>query len=187
MPAQTPLLGWPLPSLTDQADGPAAFQSLGSAAEQAVGGRQVTAYTPVWSSAGSIQPSNPSYKSGLYRVSQGWCDFQIFLIFSGATGGGSGALGLSLPVTATTQLPTQMCQAQLWVPSTGVFGGTCRIDGGTTNCWPHFAYRQTSSAMNLWMSTDSSGAAGTGTPNIPASYPIQNGGSIAITGRYVVA
>ena len=173
--------------MTDQADGPAAFQNLGSAAEQAVGGQQVTAYTPSWSAQGAIQPANPSLKQGYYRVANGWCDVYVYIGFGASSGGGVGALGVGLPVAASASVPFQVIPAWLHIPGIAYAAGVASLNLSATFAFPLFPQHFSTSALGNWRSADDSAAAGTSVPLVSGGYSVQSGGWVTVQGRYLVA
>jgi hypothetical protein len=189
MPTTEPLTGWRIPTLPDAADGPSAFQQLAHDAAVTAVGTNVSTYTPGWGSLGSIQPVSPAFKTGRFRVLQGWCDVYIAVGFSASTGGGSGFLYLTLPVAPVggSAFPMQPLHAAIWIPAVGYYYGFGRCDAGSAIMYPYFPANSGSAIIQPWFSTDASANAGTGSPNVPGSYPIKDGGHIVVSGRYLVS
>ena len=187
MPTTSPVKHWRLPSLPDPADGPDAFMKLATDAETTIGATEVTAYTTTWGSLGGAQPSNPASTIARFRLSQGWCDVYIHLSFNASTSGGTGILYLTLPVAPSAAYPHQSIQTMLYVPGYSFFGGDVRIDGGSTTTYPFFPRGLTNAGASNWQSADDTGAAGTGVPLVPGSYPINASGWLSVSGRYLVA
>ena len=180
----SPTYSWPWPDPSNSADGPSAFAALSSAVEATLSGVQVSSYTPTFTGDNG-NPTTQS-KTGRYRVVNGFCDIAIHIVF-GASGGG-GLLRVGLPVAASAGVFQQVLPCLLTVATYGGFYiGSGMVGAGSTEIHPHFPTPLTSMAMAWWQNTDSSLAAGTGVPLIPAGWTVLNGDSFTLTGRYQVA
>ena len=182
----TAVYGWRLPDGPIAADGPDAFSDLASDIETTMSAPNWNSYTPAWASQGSQQPANPATKVGRYSVSNGWCDFLIYMSFGGTVNGGKGILSLGLPVAASSQVPEQTVRTKLWVPAVANWDGIGLISAGATVVYPLFTVANNNSTVGYWQNNDNTGAAGTGIPNMPSHWTCENGGNVVVTGRYLV-
>ena len=186
--AVTPVYGWRLPDGPIGANGPVALSNLATDIETTLAGVQYQNYTPSWTSDGLQQPSNAATKIGRYRLANGWCDFSIFISFGASVSGGKGRLQLGLPVAASSQLFEQITRAKLWNPNVGaVIDGIGLISAGGTSVWPMFTVASTNSNLGYWTNNDNANNPGTGIPQFPGHWTAENGGNVAVTGRYLVA
>lgn len=183
----TPVYGWRLPDGGIAADGPDAFADLAIDIETTLSAPGWNSYVPAWYSGGSQQPSNPAVKLGRYRLANGWCDFSVFMTFGPSSGGGKGPLYVGLPVAASSQLPEQVGRIKLWMPSTGNFPGTAVISANASATRMMMCYSPDNCTEHDWSSADESGQPGTGVPRLAGRHPVENGGNIGVSGRYLVA
>lgn len=188
MPTTSDILHWRLPTLADPADAPDQLQKLAADAEVSVSGTDIQTYVPSWSANGDIQPVNPAVKQGRFRLNRGWCTVSIYMEFSAATGGGSGDLYFTLPVTAPSSPNYQYLSATIWIPSlVRYFEGPAQIDRNSNLVWPIFSVSDTASGGTRWRCTDGTHMPGTSVPIVSAGYNIQNGGLIAVRGTFLAA
>jgi len=178
-------LSLPFPDDGNTAKGPEATRLLGEAVEADYLDSSYSSYTPTWTGVDG-PPSSPTANVGRYRVRNGICDLAITMTFGPSTSGGLGPLRLSLPVPATALVPEQSLPCKLWVPSAGNFGGLASISASATVLVPEFPAAPWVTHMFGWQSASSGGLVGTGVPQIPGQYTVQNGGNFSVTGRYFI-
>lgn len=185
MPTTTPGHGWPIPTLTESGDGPAAIGALAQAIEDTLDSKSQQSYTPSWASDGTVQPTNPSSRTGLYRVVGAYCDFNAVINFGASTNGGRGILKVGLPVAASASATEQWVIANLLIGNSTRWGGWGHIQATSpTFVRPVFPVSDTGSWLANWMSQDITGSAGY--PGI-GSPTVVNGGNVRVNGRYVIA
>lgn len=184
----TAIYNFPYPELGDDADASAQLEALAMAVEAAYTDTTFSTYTPSWTSvgAGVTQPTNPATRVGYYRVDNGWCDLTIYMSFGPATTGGTGYYNIGLPVLPSATYSDQCIMGKLWIPTQGPFPSMLHMYGGQILALPMCVNTDTNPQMIVWGNADTSGAAGTGRPQIPGTYTVQNGGHIGWTGRYRV-
>lgn len=187
MPTPSPVFGWPLPTLAETADGPAAFANLAGGIEATLSDTTHLTYLPEWVATGA-QPGNPSIRQGTYVIKNGVCDFVVTIAFGPSTDGGGGDLSVGIPVPALSAIGTQIVHCVLYTPLYGarMWVGAGIIDNPNTRVRPHFPLDDSHASMLPWASGLSQFTGGTvpSGPNYP--YSVQNGGLIAVTGRYIV-
>lgn len=185
--AVTPVFGWPIPNLTDVADGPDGFSDLALAIENTLNDRTWLSYTPSWTSMGTVQPSNPGARVGRYKVTRGVCEVRIYLSFTGSSTGGTGQLQLGLPLPAqnlgTYPLMGLMSYAR---SAAGIrylgFGG-CGTDSKHN---PTFPTSTTDVRMESWRNALEGNAPGNSIPDVGGDFFIRNGAFISVWGSYAV-
>lgn len=180
--------GWRLPDGPLGANGPKAFSELAGDIEGTLSGVRMQSYTPTWSSDGSQQPSNPASRIGRYQLSNGWCDFSIYISFSSTSSGGKGRLSLGLPAPASSQLAEQVVRAKLWHGTTGlIVDGIGLIAAGASAVRPMWTVSQSNSNIDFWLNNNDGNQPGTGIPQIPSHWTVEPGGNVVVSGRYLVA
>lgn len=184
----TPTYKLPWPELGNLADGPDGYEDLAEAVEAALltqrdGTADTKSYTPTWRSAGTIQPYGMAW-SARYLVRNGWCQLAVIGSMSlAATGGGTQALIIGLPVRSrNTQ--EQEIGAKLTVAGTS-WSGWAVMAAGSTECVPYFPASATRNDMWAWTSASESKIPGTGIPAIPGQHAVGDG-NIVLFGRYMV-
>jgi len=181
----TPLYGFPIPEMDDPPDGVGQLTALANAVEAKVQSQGVVSWTPVWDSSGSPKPSLPSALTGRYTVYRGWCDFTLMLQFSSSTTGGAGQWRFQLPFTANPAIGEQLVYGKLFEPQVANFPTHGIIFGGGNLMWC-YAPNGPLMKFDALMQRDGSNAPGTQIPtNSPG--PVQAGGNLVYTGRYLIA
>jgi len=183
MPTTSSIYGWPLPELSDEPAGPEQLSELGLAIEDTVAGDGVITWTPQWTSSGSPKPANPASITGRYRVAQGWCDFGLSMTMGGATTGGVGIWAFVLPFSANAGVAEQVVIGMLVEPQVGLFPLHGLINGGNNLL---YAYAPQGPAMYYPPLRQSDGGANSYIP-VNAPGPVQTGGRVTFSGRYLVA
>lgn len=190
--AVTPVYKWPIPNLTDVADGPDGFSDLANAIEATLTDTLKSTYTPSWTSS-ATNPANPASRAGWYRVENAICDFVAQLTFGASTSGSYGDLSIGLPVPASAVIPRQICGTVILLTA-GIVNNDRWAGYATTgntdqsNCAPWFPVDATRNNFGRWSNADSSGSTESGVPNVDgAFYNIRNGGYIVVQGRYFTA
>lgn len=183
----TTTFGWPFPNLSDPANGPAAFQALGQAAENTVKDGTILTYTPNWTSEGSVQPSGPSSNLGYYRVDNGICRMAFRLTGGPTVSGGTGNLSMSVPLPPSTTIARQFIP--LYYAIVGAGGGVYMGFGQLTNTFGTtlLVYLPASAAdvrMSRWRNATEGNGAGTGVPVVPSWYGMVDGSELVAEGFY---
>lgn len=185
--AVTPVFGWPIPNLTDVADGPDGFSDLALAIEGTLNDKTWLSYTPSWTSAGTIQPSNPGSRVGRYKVTRGVCEVRIFMNFISSSTGGIGNLQIGLPLPAQNIGTNPIMGLQCYCKSAaGVryFGfASAGTDG---KCGPTFPISTTNVSWEAWRNALEGNAIGNSIPDVGADFFIRNNAFINVWGSYPI-
>jgi len=183
MVQSTPKYSWPVPELDDPPDGPGQLRDLGVAIEGTLEQSQIVTWVPTWTSSGSPKPANPASLTGRYSLSQGWCDFGFTLTLGSSSTGGIGGWQFILPVAANSALSEQVFYGFLFEPQVARFPLSGVVAGGSRTMRP-FAPR--GGDMRFAELRQSDGGANSYIPgNAPG--PVQSGGRVTFTGRYLTA
>lgn len=183
----TTTFGWPFPNLSDPANGPAAYQALGQAAENTVKDSTILTYTPSWTSEGSVQPSGPASNIGYYRVDNGICRVAIRLTGGPGTSGGTGNLSLSVPLPPNTTIARQFLP--LYYVIGGAGGGIYMGFGSLANYLgtTMLVYLPATAAdvrLGRWCNATEGNGTGTGIPVVPGWYGMVDGSEMVVQGFY---
>ena len=150
-----------------------------------------TAYTPTWTAV----TSNPSVGNGTltsaYMLYGSTCFLSIYLAFGSTTSGGKGAWSFTLPSGITSAAIGQSIPALILTTGnsvTALWNAVGQISPSSTSLIPATNIISTSSNMLDVQNTDSTGAGGTGVPNVGGGdVPFKNLSSITISGAFQTA
>lgn len=178
------LYGWSLPELSDPPAGDDQLAELAADIEATISSAQVSTWIPTWTSTGSPKPANPASISGRYTVRQGWCDFGFTMTMNSSTTGGVGTWAFSLPVKAHPAVPEQMFYGMLLEPQVAWFPLHGLVNANDNLL---FAFAPVGGLqMTFQVLRQSDGGANSYIPrNAPG--PVQAGGRVTFSGRYLVA
>lgn len=182
----TPIYGIPTPEMSDPPDGVGQIEDMALAVEAAVDVPTVQTWVPTWTSSGSPSPANPSTLTGRYTIHQGWCDFSFVMQMSGSTTGGAGQWRFRMPRVAAGHLLEQVVDGKLWEPQVGQFPLQGLIFGGTDQLWCYAVIGGTSMNYGALQQINPTSTPGTQIP-INSPGPLQAGGNVVYTGRYLIA
>lgn len=190
MPTTTPIFGWPIPTLSESADGPAALNALAVAIETTINDSSTTSYTPTWTADGSVQPTNPATKTGWYRTRAKICMFGATITFGASTTGGNGPLRLGIPLPAKAGITQTNINASLYNASPGNYDGQGEIRSGESTVLPRFLIGVIPNDLSVgyWQYEPAGGGGGATVPNHPGGgKSVANGGYIRVNGSYLTA
>lgn len=180
----TPKYAFPLPELDDPPDAVAQLAAMANAIESEVQAPDLLTWTPTWTSAGSLQPTNPASLTGHYMQKRGYVDFTVRLALGSTSTGGSGQWYLSLPIASRAgDMAQHLCIGRLYEPQVGNFIAMGIILANTSRIQCHGPYGGTSNRLVPIQHRNVTNTAGTHLP-IHNPGPVQSGTLVVYSGRY---